>query len=86
MKNRAIPNYSLDKENLSMVKYGAACKLDYLPSSRRELTMTKEDVQENKPYELRKRFKSSAFSKQVKAGSISVNFFTLLSSKMDLDN
>lgn len=42
----------------------AACKLDYLPSSRRELKMTKEDVQENKPYESRKRLKSSAFSKQ----------------------
>lgn len=49
----------------------AACKLDYLPSSRRELKMTKEDVQVNKPYESRKRLKSSAFSKQVKAGSIS---------------
>ena len=48
--------------------------------------MTKENVQENKPYESRKRFKSSASSKQVKAGSISVSFFTLLSSKMDLDN
>lgn len=64
----------------------AAYKLDYLPSSRRELTMTKEDVQENAPYELRKRFKSSTFSKQVKAGSISVSFFTLLSFKIDLDN
>ena len=48
--------------------------------------MTKEDVQENKPYESRKRFKSSASSKQVKAGSISVSFFTLLSFKIDLDN
>lgn len=64
----------------------AACKLDYHPSSRRELKMTKEDVQENKPYESRKRLKSSAFSKQVKAGSISVSFFTLLSFKIDLDN
>ncbi|XP_066028847.1 uncharacterized protein [Pocillopora verrucosa] len=42
----------------------AACKLDYLPSSRRELTLTREDVQENVSYESRKRVKSSESSNQ----------------------
>ena len=27
VKNRAIPNYSLDKENLSMVKYGGCLQV-----------------------------------------------------------
>lgn len=62
------------------------CKSDYLSSSRRELTLTKEDVQENAPYRSKKRFKSSAFSNQVKAGYILVSFFTLRSIKMDPTN
>ncbi|PFX15937.1 hypothetical protein AWC38_SpisGene19824 [Stylophora pistillata] len=52
-------------------------KLNSLPSSRRKLGPTKEDVQENAPHELRKRLKSSALSNLVNAGSISDESFNL---------
>ena len=84
-----ILNYPLIKTNKKTFQWQnmtPICKSDYLSSSRRELTLTKEDVQENAPYRSKKRFKSSAFSNQVKAGYILVSFFTLRSIKMDPTN